>query len=109
MSDNMGLIIWWLSQDETEIVHAAIEADTLHLPAYIEEMINNRYGRAGRGRLWLSHPDLDFPGVLEWTDGQVFADAANSRGGLVMSERDAVAIRYLPGFVTDTALQPWKD
>lgn len=99
------MVIWWLSQEETEIVHAAIEAEAIHLPAYIEELVSCRRGRPGRGRLWVA-TDIAFPGVLEWPHGQVFADAAESRGGLVLCERDGQRLAYLPGFVTDTKMQP---
>lgn len=119
--DSDTLCIWWLSQDDCERMawmmyppaSESMPPEKYHelldkrqresvLPAYIESEWYSRYGRAGRGRLWVP-PDIE---LREITFKGPMAGSAIHCGGIVLHMRDAMSVAFLPGFVTNLQLEP---
>lgn len=109
--------IWWTSQGCCELMATAfVDAeksvteevlDTFGLPKYIAAELSSRFGRAGRGRLWIPG---DIPiKEIPWPETKITAFMANHCGGIVIHAKDVPAVIALPGFVTDLDLNFWKD
>jgi hypothetical protein len=108
--DVSNLLIWWTAQEDCQAIAGPDEdfegppLDTV--PSYIRDEFESRYGRNGRGRLWV--PDgidlesIDFEANKDKRAAQ-YADEF-SMGGIVFHRSDFAAIAGLPGFVTDVEL-----
>ena len=109
--------VWWLTQAACERIgkpHAAeelrdipvwerdgvVDADALRWPDYLKREYRSRYGRAGRGRLWVAE---GFPDDLavRWDDSRPWARKASAAGGIAIRDEDLPLVLSLPGFVTD--------
>ena len=81
------------------------------LPAYIQEQYRSRYGRNGRGRLWID--DSMFSRriqVASWPQtplGYVLGETimGQSYAGIVVKNDDVKLLRDMPGVVTDMKIQ----
>ncbi len=93
-----NILIWWLDQEETKKVY---KNKLLNLPTYIVEGIDSRFGRAGRGRLWV--PKEIECETINWKDGTPICKliSLSSAGGIVFHSYDFDKVKHLPGFVTD--------
>jgi hypothetical protein len=95
------LLIWWTD----EIDYRQMGTD---LPASVPEMIRgeyrSRYGRCGRGRLWVP-PGIDLKRI-PWDETSKAARHLESRsyGGIVFHAADLSAVIDLPGIVTNLDL-----
>jgi hypothetical protein len=99
-----GFAIWWLDQRACELA-GALGAESASWPEYIQREFRSRFGRAGRGRLWVA-PGLEFSGI-EWKDGEPAYDAVGDDcGGIVIRREDAHHVLSWPGFVSDENLRP---
>lgn len=89
------------------------DLDASTLPEYIKNEYSSRYGRAGRGRLWVSqefdnpediwvifHHDPGYEGLINYVE---------NAGGIVIKPEDADILRKLPGLITDLELKWWFD
>jgi hypothetical protein len=96
-------VVWWLSQQAAELIYES--ADIMQdLPDYICTQVKSRYGRPGRGRLWV--PD-DIPiEEIEWDEEKPMARIAGMCGGIVIKRSSISDVAHLPGFLTDLLLEP---
>jgi hypothetical protein len=92
-------LIWWTNQGDCERI---TPLDSW--PTWLYDEFRSRYGRPGRGRLWV--PQLwknDAPkGItVEWDDGKNWlCRAANDAGGIVIPADALRHVQFMPGFVT---------
>lgn len=107
------LLVWWLSQEACE----AVPLNDQNLPTfrkrwwiipapkYLGEQFQSRYGRAGRGRLWV--PDhIDFEGLPYGWERRAESlglplEYINKCGGIVLERKHWEHIWGMPGIVTD--------
>ena len=102
--------IWWLNQSQTESV---LQMEIVkNLPEYIQKQLENRHGRAGRGRLWVAD-ELGHVQVDPWTDTPLSKDLRSDFGGIAFRSKDYYILKNLPGIITDTKLNKiplvWQD
>lgn len=107
-TDVNELAIWWLSQQDCEIIIDEHPEDDIApdiLPGYLKIEFRSRYGRPGRGRLWVSI-DEDFKvNDISWPEPETpLAKHCGLCGGIVMWRKDLDALSILPGIVTDMFL-----
>ena len=98
--DKDEYLIWWLDQFEAERLYDLL--DQIDLPEYIKVEVRSRYGRSGRGRLWVPR-HIDLQEIL-WDDDKVTAKLASKCGGIVFEPKHYDYISILPGFITDLNL-----
>lgn len=120
------LAIWWVSEADCKkigepmydsdfeaereelypdgVPAGAILMSQLPMPDYIRQEYSSRYGRAGRGRLWI--PDgITLPGgIAPWLEHHPVYQAAGKCGGIVFRRSDLAEMLELPGFVTDAKM-----
>lgn len=101
------VLIWWLDQPTTEYVtrHARFGI----LPAYLQNQVKDRYGRPGRGRLWI-HKDMPNVAVDPWPDNDMGRRLGSSStegdfGGIVFEKKDLPFVTVFGGIVTNLKLQ----
>lgn len=96
-------LIWWTSQEDCERI---APLDTW--PTYLYDEFQSRYGRNGRGRLWVPSKFKDAPDsvTIDWdTLTNWLCKAAEDAGGIVIKTEHVEQVQYLPGFVTTFAMQ----
>lgn len=104
LTDVKELAVWWLSQADSQAIAVSERAPgNLGWPEYLVSEFNSRYGRAGRGRLWVP------PGItirdIHWPDPETpIATICSNCGGIVFWRKDIEAIKQLPGLITDMEL-----
>jgi len=93
-------LIFWTQQADDERIEQGNLAK--NCPRYIKRQLQSRYGRNGRGRLWVA----DGIPVKEivWNDSKPAAQYAGNAGGIVIHGRDYNTVKDLPGMVTDLEL-----
>ena len=101
----MSYYIWWQSQSDSERI-LQLDNDQPNwwdLPEWLVKQCISRYGRPGRGRLWVAnHIKLD---EIEWDDSKIpQAKWAENAGGIVFDAEYLPTVLSLPGFVTDLEL-----
>lgn len=99
MSDTTQYLVWWTSQVECELIGEELPEA---VPMYIRKEYRSRFGRNGRGRLWVA--DEINSGDMAWDESKPAARLANERGGIVIRPEDASHVVALPGFLTDWQL-----
>lgn len=109
MEDNT-IYIWWLNQSQTESV---LQMEIVkNMPEYIQKQLENRHGRAGRGRLWVAD-GLGHVQVDPWPDTPLAKDLGSDFGGITFRSKDYYILKNLPGIITDTKLNKiplvWQD
>lgn len=122
-----GFAVWWLSQRDCELLgdvscddpDEEIGLPDYGLPRYIRIEYMSLSGRNARGRLWVSLGELGKERVWEiphelFENNSLGVLLEKDYGGIVIRERDALAVAYLPGLVTDFKLNflnvpPWTD
>lgn len=101
----MTLLVWWLSDKDQDFIGDSRAA----WPEWLQREYNDRRGRAGRGRLWVSRR---FESVVEplippdhpgWTTP--IGLAADRCGGVVITESEVPLLAELPGLLTDLDLK----
>lgn len=92
----MKLCIWWLNEAECEYVMERKEL----LPDSIRSQVSCRYGRNGRGRLWVI-AEIKGKVRIDWPCGSPLADWLEECGGIVIHQSDLEHVRQLPGVFTD--------
>lgn len=117
------ILIWWTSESDCRVIGEPhdqsdpddrVEADGIHdtstspLPPYILREFQSRWGRAGRGRLWVSQ---EIPwvhgqdGVIPWPNEYLAHEIDRyAMAGIVFLRDDLALIAAMPGFVTDMEL-----
>lgn len=102
----MNLLIWWLNQPETETLIEGDPAVLESLPSYIASELQSRYGRNGRGRLWIhgTLPNVPKVGVDPWPDTPLAKYLGQHAGGIVFHPDDLTHLKTLPGTITDLNL-----
>lgn len=105
----LPLAIWWTSETDCLAIGEP-SGDEPDLPAlaacpdYIRDQYHSRYGRNGRGRLWVADRFGDCH-VARWPDTDLARAIARTSGGIVILGEDAPLVRPLPGVVTDFNLE----
>lgn len=101
--------IWWTNQEDCEAI-SHDRGGGWDVPSYLASEYKSRYGRAGRGRLWIA-AELEAEGcptkaTLPPTPlGSVIE--RQSMAGIVMRASDLGCLRDLPGLVTDFECRRW--
>jgi hypothetical protein len=72
------------------------------VPGYVKVLFLNRYGRSGRGRLWVKGKALG--STTGWDNLKPTCRAASHCGGIVFHRADLAIVGRLPGFITDGAM-----
>lgn len=93
-----NVLVWWTSQADCEKI---VDLPP-HIPDYIISEFDSRYGRPGRGRLWVNQ-QFDIRGI-NWDDAHPVAAKAIDCGGIIIEADDAAFIKDYPGFITDVNL-----
>lgn len=93
--------IWWLSQSDLEILAAHDWPDPL--PPWLVDEVRSAYGRAGRGRLWVSRM-LGKVGDASFNDSPLCKHCERC-AGIVIRWQDLDVLDELPGIVTDFRLR----
>lgn len=102
--------IWWLNQVQCE---AIVDEDLEVLPQYLQDEFDSRYGRPGRGRLWVSKELEEAGKTLEvnpWPDTELALELGGhkhpslSAGGIVIKDEHLPLVLTLPGTITDMKL-----
>lgn len=94
------LAIWWVTPgNEMYLQYRVPEVDAL--PQYICKEVHDLFGRAMRGRLWVSREITPKINGIDWDDAKPCASLASESGGIVIFKKDIDALRSMPGFVTD--------
>ena len=103
-TDVNSLAIWWLSQADCEAIAVDEHAPEGELlPQYLKDEFNSRYGRPGRGRLWIPEGIDGFD--VSWPEPETpIAKICGNCGGIVFWRKDMDALSILPGLVTDLFL-----
>ena len=116
MMDKKKMMIWWTNQADCE----AIDDSTPHrecigelptrFPKYIRNEYRSRYGRNGRGRLWVASI-LGDVSVNLWPKtplGELLGEKSRfeqTYAGIVIQRNDAKLFYNMPGIITDTKLK----
>lgn len=100
--------IWWTSSDDAKRV--AKLASGNKWPHYLRVEFGSRYGRAGRGRLWLNDElkEEGAPSDVPFVAGSKVADMASEAGGIIIRVEDLCHVAALPGFVTTIYMRVLK-
>jgi hypothetical protein len=97
-----NLYIWWLSQHHCERIGDGVMLIVAGAPEYLYDEFRSRWGRPGRGRLWVAEQF----GVtdIEWDEVKATPLNLDACGGIVIAESELELCRKCPGVVTDLAL-----
>lgn len=102
-------LIWWLSQEACEQIG---DLPQPIWPVYIQEEFMDRWGRAGRGRLFIHkdmrHFNLQVDESHFQTNNPLIRAIDEECGGIVIRREDGLIISSYPGFITDFSLQIWQ-
>ena len=97
---NEDLFIWWTSDDDCRKIAQSLDSQNFQLPEYIKSQFRSRFGRSGRGRLWIDHGEIKLK-EIPWDDTKPICKRAAECGGIVIHVSDLTAVVSLPGFVSD--------
>lgn len=112
------MLIWWTNQADCEAIdttcpYAEREGELdARFPPYLRSQYSSRYGRNGRGRLWV---DEQFGKVRvdPWPQtelGNVLVNTylSQSYAGIVIRDEDGPLLDEMPGVVTTLGLRRWR-
>ncbi|MFH1896607.1 MAG: hypothetical protein ABH814_04050 [bacterium] len=120
-----SLLIWWLSEKDCKKIgevhfrddlmedspandltifnmKGIVIADSLPWPEYIAREYISRYGRNGRGGLWIPQ-EISLTGI-PWDTSNPITKRLEKCGGIVFFRKDLSKLKGYPGIVTDTNL-----
>ena len=93
VSDKTRIAVWWVNQADCEKIDSEQISEK-----YIRGEYDSRYGRAGRGRLWV-------PNTIECRQvevpKEVCYDGPDTHGGIVILKEDIEKVRPLGGIFSD--------
>lgn len=96
------LFIWWTSDRECHEIGPQAAAK---LPEYVRVQYQQRFGRAGRGRLW-SDPRFQEPEIAAWPKTNIAQMLEAGHGGIVFLGKDlGLFTDDVRGLVTDFRLR----
>jgi hypothetical protein len=113
------MLIWWTNQADCEAIDAWAphsECDgCLHdgFPEYLRDQYRSRYGRNGRGRLWVDKlfgatwPDISVDPWPKTPLGELLGEKARlgqTYAGIVIRDDDAHLFNDMPGVIIDMEL-----
>lgn len=121
-----GYVIWWLTEADCRLLGephrrsnwagddreegarvfgrpGTLDLEATGWPDYLQRQYRSRYGRAGRGRLWVT-PEIPVERIAIPDDHPLTPRIAQS-GGIVLHARDLHLVSVLPGLVTTLTLQ----
>jgi len=104
------LLVWWTSQQDLEWYATKYDVEEPppypDWPEYLLSELRSRFGRNGRGRLWIAL-DSGFGGVSisPWPNTPLAAWAEKYAGGIVIRAEDSLLLRDVPGVITDLRMQ----
>ena len=105
------LLVWWLSQSDCEVIDREPQVSMAFWPKYLTAQYQSRYGRAGRGWLWVDRSIESEYGEIEikpWPDTPLARLLGQLCGGIVIRKTDRHFVANLPGVLTDLNLEPVK-
>lgn len=95
-------LVWWIDQRCCEAIGTDLPE---FVPIYIRGQYQQRYGRPGRGRLWVAHNFPDGIQIKPWPDTPLGRYLGGDFGGLVIFQDDAEILRDFPGIITNLKLE----
>jgi hypothetical protein len=98
-------LIWWTSEADCLAITRRREGclNVPGAPAYLRKQYSSRYGRNGRGRLWVAK-QFGEVAVDPWPNTPFARRLGNACAGIVIAPEDLRFIAKLPGVVTDLRL-----
>lgn len=94
--------IWWTSEQDCRAIGELNSLDNSPIADYIKRQFRSRYGRAGRGRLWVDSSIFDIEvDDLYWPEDYAVARKAEYCAGIVIYMEDVLTMKQFPGFITD--------
>lgn len=96
----MTYYIWWLNQEQSEASLEGID----ELPNYLHDQLRSRYGRPGRGRLWVDSCLPQGIKVDPWPDTELAHELERGYGGIVFKALHLKLLLEKPGVITDLKL-----
>ena len=107
MKDNAQFLIWWTNQRDAEDAAATVKS---FVPKYIVEEFQSRFGRPGRGRLWVPTHE-DFAGIsasgIVWDETVPRIEYMNDAAGIVFRIEDYEHLKNHPGLITDVHMKEY--
>jgi hypothetical protein len=109
------MLIWWTNQADCEAIDDAFPNGGMiaSFPAYLQDQYASRYGRNGRGRLWVSSR-FGKAGISDWPStpmGQILGERSRlgqTYAGIVIRDEDALLLDEMPGIITTFDLKRWQ-
>lgn len=99
------LLIWWTTQEDFDGHDMVDERRPEDMPSYAWQELCGRYGRSGRGRLWVpAHIELSNLPVSE--DDPRWTPKLLRSGGVVIEAKHAAACEKWGGCITNLTLDP---
>lgn len=97
------MLIWWLSQAECEAIGEFLPASVF--PAAVRTEYCSRFGRAGRGRLWIPRGFGPVDVSDKFNTNNPLITHLEERGGIVIDDDLYDEVKDRPGLVTNLDLQ----
>lgn len=101
MARSEDYYVWWLSEKHCSAIGDpnSYFAALWLAPEYIKSEYRSRFGRPGRGRLWVA--DKIWVDEIKWRDDVAERLGLGKCGGIVILSSDYSHIKDMPGIVTD--------
>lgn len=103
--NNNKFIVWWLSANQMKSGLDSFD-QIKGFPNYIKEEFVSRYGRNGRGRLWINNEiDKKLSIPEKYWNTPLAEYLAEFCGGIVIRKSDYKYVKNFPGIFTDLKLK----
>jgi hypothetical protein len=105
-----SLLVWWTSQQDLEWYATKYDVEEPppypDWPEYLLRELRSRFGRNGRGRLWVaSDSGFGDVSISPWPNTPLAAWAEKCAGGIVIRAEDLPLFRDVPGVITDLRMR----
>lgn len=104
------MLVWWTNQADCEAIEYACDGLDERFPEYLRSQYSSRYGRCGRGRLWVDEMFGDVR-LNPWPVsplGELLGEnprLGQTYAGIVIRKKDAALLADMPGVITTLKLK----